>query len=69
MVVTFICGGNRRRPRPCLKSLINFITYCCIEYISPWAVFELKTLLVIDTDCTDSCKSNYHTITTTKTWN
>ena len=26
--------------------------------------FELITLVVIGTDCTDSCKSNYHTITT-----
>jgi hypothetical protein len=25
--------------------------------------FERTTLLVIDTDCTDSCKTNYHTIT------
>ena len=24
-----------------------------------------NTLMVIDTDCTGSCKSNYHTITTT----
>jgi hypothetical protein len=27
--------------------------------------FELATLIVIVTDCTCSCKSNYHTITTT----
>jgi hypothetical protein len=27
--------------------------------------FKLTTLVVIGTDCTDSCKSNYHTITTT----
>ena len=27
--------------------------------------FKLKTLVVIGTDCTGSCKSNYHTITTT----
>jgi hypothetical protein len=30
-----------------------------------WVGFELATLVVIDTDCTGSCKSNYHTITTT----
>ena len=30
-----------------------------------WAGFELTTLVVICTDCTGSCKSNYHTITTT----
>ena len=28
-------------------------------------VFEFTTLVVIDTDCTGSCKSNYHTIMTT----
>jgi len=27
-----------------------------------WTGFELKTLVVIGTDCIDSCKSNYHTI-------
>ena len=26
--------------------------------------FELTTSVVIDTDCIDSCKSNYHVITT-----
>jgi hypothetical protein len=36
--------------------LTNFIT---------WTGFELTHLAVIDTDCTGSCKSNYHTITTT----
>ena len=30
----------------------------------PWTGFELTTLVVIGTDCTGSCKSNYHTITT-----
>ena len=30
-----------------------------------WAGFELTTLVVIDTDCIGSCKSNYHTIMTT----
>jgi len=30
-----------------------------------WAGFELTTLEVIITDCIGSCKSNYHSITTT----
>ena len=34
------------------KSLTNFIT-------SPWVGFELTMLVVIGTDCIDSCKSNY----------
>jgi len=33
----------------------KFITYCCIEY---------TTLVVIGTDCTGICKSNYHMIMT-----
>jgi hypothetical protein len=28
-----------------------------------WMGFELTTLLVVGTDCTGSCKSNYHMIT------
>ena len=53
-----------RKPLTFLKSLTNFITWCCIEYTSPWAVFKLTTLVVIGTDCIGSCKSNYHTTTT-----
>jgi hypothetical protein len=34
------------------------------EYTSPLMGFKLTTLVVIGTDCKDSCKSNYHTITT-----
>ena len=30
-------------------------------------VTDVATLVVIGTDCTGSCKSNYHTITTTTT--
>ena len=30
-----------------------------------WSRFELTTSVVIGTDCIDSCKSNYHTITAT----
>ena len=38
---------------------------CCIEYTPPWTWLELTALVVICTDCTGSCKCNYHTITTT----
>jgi len=31
---------------------------------TPWVGFDLETLVAIGTDCIDSCKSNYHTITT-----
>jgi hypothetical protein len=56
VVVTFIGGGNRRKSPTCRKSLTNFIICCCIEYTSPFG---------IRTDCTGSCKSKYHMITTT----
>ena len=68
MVVSFIGGGNqstRRKPLTCRKSLTNFITQCCIEYISPKTGFKLTMLLVIGTDCRRSCKSNYLLITFT----
>jgi hypothetical protein len=61
-------GGNRstwEKPPACRKSLTNLITYCCIEYTPPWTGFELTTLVVIGTDYTGSCNTNYNTITTT----
>jgi hypothetical protein len=30
-----------------------------------WAGFDLTALAMIDTDCIDSCKSNYHKIRAT----
>ena len=50
---------------PGRKSLTIFISICCIEYISPWAGFELTTLVAICTDCTGSCKSTASPVTTT----
>ena len=67
VAVSFIGVGNqstRRNPPTCRKSLTNFITYCCIDYTLPWTGFELITLVVIGTDYTGNCKSNYHMITT-----
>ena len=34
----------------------TFSTQSCIEYTSPWAGFELTTLVVIGTDCLGSCR-------------
>ena len=39
---------------------------CFIEFTLPSVGFKLTTLVVIGTDCTGSCKSNYHRIKTTK---
>jgi hypothetical protein len=57
-------GVPRENHWLCRKSQINFITSCCIKYSSPWKRFELTTLVLIGTDCTGSCKSNYHMVTT-----
>jgi hypothetical protein len=68
VAVSCIGGGNqtiRRKPQTYRTSLTNFITYCCIEYTSPWAGFELPTLMVMGTDCTGSCICSKHTIKTT----
>ena len=51
---------NANFPPTCRKSLTTFITYCCIEYTSLHTGFELTTLVVMGTDYTGSCKSNYH---------
>jgi hypothetical protein len=59
-------GVPEKKPPTCRKSLTSFIKYNCIEYTSPWAGFELTTLVVIGADCICSCKSNYHTIWITK---
>jgi hypothetical protein len=48
VAVSFIGGGNwntRNKPPTCRKSMTNFITYCCIEYISTWAGSELVLIL------------------------
>ena len=38
--------------------------YHIMLYTSRWLGFELTTLAVTSIDCTGSCKSNYHMITT-----
>ena len=60
VAVSFIGGGNRstrRKPPTCHKSLTNYIIMLY------QTAFENITSVVIGTDCTSSCKSNYHMIT------
>jgi hypothetical protein len=45
----------------------NFSCVMKVKHLVPWPGFEFTTLVVIGTDCIDSCKSNYHSITTTMT--
>ena len=62
MVVSFIDGGPRENHA---LSQVTDKLYHIMLYTSPWSRFELTTSVVIDTDCRDSCESNYHTITAT----
>jgi hypothetical protein len=63
-----LCRGGQfywwRKPPTCL-SQTQTLSHKTIEYTSPWTGFELTTLVVIGTDCTGSCKSNYRTIAST----
>jgi hypothetical protein len=61
---TGIAGENHMH-WPAVCHWQTLITQCCIKYTSPQAGFELRTLVVIGTDCIGFCKSSYHTITTT----
>ena len=45
----------------------QILSHNVVSSTLPWAGFELSTLVVIGNDCIGSCKSNYHTITTTTT--
>ena len=61
MAVNFIGGGNQRTRRKspiCRNSPTNFITLCCTPHPG-------RDSVMIDPDCIYSCRSNYHTITTT----
>jgi hypothetical protein len=42
----FIGGVARENHRPVASRWQTLITQCCIEYTSPWAEFELTTLVV-----------------------
>ena len=67
--VSFIGGRNWNTWRKPLTSVSHWQIYHMMLYRVhlPWAGFEHIMLVVIDTDCIGSCKSNYmyHMITTT----
>jgi hypothetical protein len=49
----------------CDKVCQWLVLHSCIGYTSPWAGFELTTLVMMGISCIGSCKSNYNTITST----
>jgi hypothetical protein len=60
-------GGGKLDSQTCLIMVVNFIVQVYhIENTSPCAGFKLMTSVVVSTDCTGRCKTNYHTITTTR---
>jgi len=66
--VSFIGGGNQstqRKPPTCRKQLTICMYHIMLHRIQLTISGILtQNLVVICTDCTGSCKSNYHTITT-----
>ena len=67
VTVSFIGGGNQstlRKPLTCRKSQNKVYHIMLYQVHSSWGGFELSTLVMIGTDCTGCCKSNYDTITT-----
>ena len=51
------------RPREIHRSVVSHWQNIML-YTSLWSRFELKTSVVIGTDCIGSCKSSYHTLNT-----
>jgi hypothetical protein len=57
-----INSHNNIKPFKCtcsaeIHGFLDVSYKCCIEYTSPCTEFKLTTLVVINTDCTGSCKS------------
>ena len=66
VAVSFIGRANRstRKKLPTFRKS-DKLYHILMDWVNlAWAGFELTTVVVLCTDCTGRCKSNYHTITT-----
>jgi len=60
MAVSFIGGENQSTQRKPQTQFTDTLYHIMLYvYTSPRTGFKFTTLVVIDTDCTGSCKSNY----------
>jgi len=65
MAVIFIGGVPRENHQPVTSHWQSWSRHIMLYWVNlAWTRFELTMLVVIGTDCTGSCKSNYHTIMT-----
>ena len=62
-------GESGENYRPVTRHLTNLITWCWIEYTSPWAGFKLTTLVVVGTEYIDSLNQVHLTMSGIRTHN